>query len=39
MNDRGPFIDGRIVDLTRAAFSSIADTSKGVVPVTIEAIP
>ncbi|WP_050759481.1 septal ring lytic transglycosylase RlpA family protein [Luminiphilus syltensis] len=39
VNDRGPFIDGRIVDLTRAAFSSIADTSKGVVPVTIEAIP
>jgi rare lipoprotein A len=39
VNDRGPFVEGRIIDLSRAAFSEIADTERGVVPVTIEAIP
>ncbi len=39
VNDRGPFIEGRIIDLTRTAFSAIADTKQGIVPVSIEAIP
>jgi len=38
INDRGPFIKGRIIDLSRSAFSDIADTALGVVPVTIEVI-
>jgi rare lipoprotein A len=39
VNDRGPFVEGRIIDLSRAAFIEIADTKRGVVPVTIQAIP
>lgn len=38
INDRGPFIKGRIIDLTRSAFSSIADTREGIVPVVIEVV-
>lgn len=38
INDRGPFIKGRIIDLTRSAFSAIADTDQGVVPVSIEVV-
>lgn len=38
INDRGPFIKGRIIDLSRSAFSAIADTSLGVIPVAIEVI-
>ena len=38
INDRGPFIQGRIIDLTRSAFSSIADTREGIVPVVIEVV-
>ena len=29
VNDRGPFIDGRIIDLSYSAFKKIADPSKG----------
>ncbi len=36
VNDRGPFIKGRIIDLTRAAFAKIGDTRKGIIPVKIE---
>ncbi|MEE4278821.1 MAG: septal ring lytic transglycosylase RlpA family protein [Halieaceae bacterium] len=39
VNDRGPFIDGRIIDLSRSAFAAIADTDLGVIHVTIEAVP
>lgn len=36
INDRGPFIKGRIIDLSRAAARQIEMTSAGVVPVTVE---
>ena len=38
INDRGPFIDGRIIDLSRYAFSKIGDTEKGLLNVRIEVI-
>jgi len=38
INDRGPFVDGRIIDLSRASFSRIADTDLGVVDVRIEVL-
>jgi len=38
INDRGPFIKGRILDLSRSAFSSIASTSSGIIEVKIEVI-
>ena len=38
INDRGPFIEGRIIDLTRSAFSRIAKTASGVIDVRIEVI-
>jgi rare lipoprotein A len=36
INDRGPFIEGRIIDLTRYAFSKIGDTEQGLIKVKIE---
>jgi rare lipoprotein A len=38
INDRGPFIKGRIIDLSRSAFRQIADTNLGVVYVRIEVL-
>ncbi|WP_440873954.1 septal ring lytic transglycosylase RlpA family protein [Thalassotalea sp. PLHSN55] len=38
INDRGPFIKGRIIDLTRSAFSAIGNTDSGVISVTIEVV-
>lgn len=38
INDRGPYIKGRIIDLTRAAFSKIANTDSGTIKVTIKVI-
>lgn len=38
INDRGPFITGRIIDLSRSAFSSIANLNSGVIAVTVEVI-
>jgi len=38
INDRGPFVQGRIIDLTRTAFSKIADLGQGVVDVKIEVV-
>lgn len=38
VNDRGPFIKGRIVDLSKSAFSSIGNTSVGVLDVEIEVL-
>lgn len=38
VNDRGPFIKGRIIDLTRSAFSSIGDLDSGIINVKIEVI-
>lgn len=36
--DRGPYIKGRILDLSKAAFAKIAATKKGVINVKIEII-
>ena len=38
VNDRGPFVRGRIIDLSSSAFSQIASINAGVVPVKIEVI-
>ncbi|NNK95173.1 MAG: septal ring lytic transglycosylase RlpA family protein [Desulfobacterales bacterium] len=38
INDRGPFVKGRVIDLTRYAFSTIANTDSGVIKVRIEVI-
>lgn len=38
INDRGPFIDGRVIDLSRSAFDKIADLDLGVIEVTTEVI-
>lgn len=38
INDRGPFVRGRIIDLSRSAFSSIANTRQGVVDVEIQVV-
>ena len=38
INDRGPFAKGRIIDLSQSAFSSIADTSSGLIDVKIEIV-
>lgn len=38
INDRGPFVKGRIVDLSGTAFSSIADLDVGIIEVKIEVI-
>ena len=38
INDRGPFIEGRIIDLSRSAFSAIGDIDSGLLNVEIEVI-
>jgi rare lipoprotein A len=38
VNDRGPFVRGRVIDLSKSAFSSIGNTSLGVISVQIEVI-
>ena len=38
INDRGPYIDGVIIDLSRSAFDDIGDLDSGIIPVTIEVI-
>jgi peptidoglycan lytic transglycosylase len=38
INDRGPYVKGRIIDLTWFAFNAIASTSSGVIDVSIEVI-
>ena len=38
INDRGPFVKGRIIDLTRSAFSSIGNTDAGIIDVKIEVL-
>jgi rare lipoprotein A len=38
INDRGPFVKGRIVDLSSSAFSRIANLDAGVIEVRIEVI-
>ncbi len=36
INDRGPFVEGRSMDLSLGAFTSIAERSKGVIRATLE---
>lgn len=38
INDRGPYIRGRIIDLSLAAAKKIGMTKRGIVPVRIEVI-
>lgn len=38
INDRGPFVRGRIIDLSRSAFSSIGNTRDGLINVRIEVL-
>lgn len=38
INDRGPFIRGRVIDLSKAAFAVIGDISSGLIKVDIELI-
>jgi len=38
INDRGPFIKGRIIDLSRASFAKIGDTKQGILSVKIQTI-
>ncbi len=35
INDRGPFVKGRVIDLSRAAAQAISMTGAGVAPVSI----
>ncbi len=36
INDRGPFVAGRVIDLSPKAFNKIGNTDQGVIPVRIE---
>jgi rare lipoprotein A len=38
INDRGPFVDGRVIDLSRAAADVIGITAVGVAPVELEVL-
>ena len=38
INDRGPYVRGRIIDLSKAAFSRIGNTSDGVIRVRIRVV-
>lgn len=38
INDRGPYIAGRCLDLSRSAFAQIGDTSQGVMTVNYEVL-
>ena len=39
INDRGPFVEGRVIDLSQIAFSSIGSLSSGLIDVEIEVVP
>jgi rare lipoprotein A len=39
INDRGPFIDGRVIDLSQAAAIELGVYKPGVVPVLVTAVP
>lgn len=38
INDRGPFIKGRIIDLSRSAFANIGNLDSGIINVKIKVI-
>lgn len=39
INDRGPFRKGRIIDLSKSAFTEIGELNQGVLKVKIEVVP
>ena len=38
VNDRGPYVPNRIVDLSPAAFAQIADLNRGVIRVNVRTV-
>lgn len=38
INDRGPFVSGRCLDLSRAAMQKVGGTGSGVIPVRYEVL-
>lgn len=38
INDRGPFVRGRVIDLSQSAFKRIGNVKRGVIPVKIEVV-
>ncbi len=38
INDRGPFVQGRIIDLSKSSFGAISDLRRGVIFVSVEEI-
>jgi len=38
INDRGPFVEGRIIDLSHSAFDRIGDPEAGLIEVEIEVV-
>jgi len=38
INDRGPFVRGRVIDLSKSAFKAIGDLEAGLIPVKIQVI-
>jgi rare lipoprotein A len=38
INDRGPFVKGRVIDLSRSAFARIGDPREGVIGVRVEVL-
>ncbi|WP_144212442.1 septal ring lytic transglycosylase RlpA family protein [Shewanella donghaensis] len=36
INDRGPFVKGRVIDLSQKAFQQIASVNQGIVPIKID---
>ncbi|MEZ9862114.1 septal ring lytic transglycosylase RlpA family protein [Vibrio breoganii] len=36
INDRGPYVKGRVIDLSLVAFNKIGDSSKGLAPIKID---
>ena len=38
VNDRGPYVGGRIIDLSLGAYTKIASTKKGVIDVELELV-
>jgi rare lipoprotein A len=39
VNDRGPFVKGRIMDLSKSAFMAISQPNEGLLKVRIEVVP
>lgn len=38
INDRGPYVNGRVIDLSKAAFKKIGRLSQGVLPVSLKVL-